>query len=436
MMQLLNMLRIYGFPIELMTCCVMMAHQEPRRSKWPLRALLPFAVMCMIASYEHFGHPQGIPGHFLIFVMYLAAMVLGSLFTLDIDLSTAAFCGVGAYVCQHLSFKIGMVLLHLLPGSMADPAKWIIYAGIDIVCYFVVYVVYASRVEHVNRHFFSRPQYALLCIGVALYTGLLSYIFEELYAAQLPLVVYVLYASLDVICCFFALSVQYGLFRMNTLEDEKRMTENLLHRQEQQFRMSRENIELINIKCHDLRKQLRTVQGIDQQELKHLLRTMNVYDMSVKTGNEVLDIVLAEKSLQCEHQSIRLECIASGQSLSAMSASDVYALFGNALDNAIESTSQIETPERRIISLTIRETTGMLSIHMENPYDGRLVFRDGLPMTTKGNTDYHGFGLKSIRLVTEKYGGVLSIRTEDNMFELNILLPIPERKQTADAAED
>ena len=44
-------------------------------------------------------------------------------------------------------------------------------------------------------------------------------------------------------------------------------------------------------------------------------------------------------------------------------------------------------------------------------------------LTTKADARYHGFGMQSIRLLCERYGGTLSIHTDDNIFNVNILLP-------------
>ena len=63
----------------------------------------------------------------------------------------------------------------------------------------------------------------------------------------------------------------------------------------------------------------------------------------------------------------------------------------------------------------------------KNFYQGEIRMNaDGYPCTTKSNKDYHGYGIKSIRMVTEKYDGSLSIRTKGDIFNLNILIPIPK----------
>ena len=67
----------------------------------------------------------------------------------------------------------------------------------------------------------------------------------------------------------------------------------------------------------------------------------------------------------------------------------------------------------------------MVMIHLENRFCGRLDFDGELPRTTKQDKRYHGFGMKSIRLITERYGGYLRVKTSKDIFTLNILLPMP-----------
>ena len=56
---------------------------------------------------------------------------------------------------------------------------------------------------------------------------------------------------------------------------------------------------------------------------------------------------------------------------------------------------------------------------------GEIRFVDGLPQTSKENKEYHGFGTRSIKTLTEKYGGDLKISAENGIFRLSIMLPIP-----------
>ncbi|MCD8161390.1 MAG: GHKL domain-containing protein [Clostridiales bacterium] len=68
---------------------------------------------------------------------------------------------------------------------------------------------------------------------------------------------------------------------------------------------------------------------------------------------------------------------------------------------------------------------------MENSFQGRLQFRDGLPLTTREDRRFHGFGLKTVQNIAKRYGGELSIRAEEGRFSLRILFPAPPEQTPA-----
>ena len=99
-------------------------------------------------------------------------------------------------------------------------------------------------------------------------------------------------------------------------------------------------------------------------------------------------------------------------------------LFGNALDNAIEAVAPLPEGERTI-SLVVRRVAGVISIHVENPCSAEPTLRtDGLPETTKGDRTNHGFGVRSMRLTVERYGGTLTTLAEGGRFHVNAIVPL------------
>lgn len=95
-------------------------------------------------------------------------------------------------------------------------------------------------------------------------------------------------------------------------------------------------------------------------------------------------------------------------------------ILGNAIDNAIEAAK--ETEERRV-SVILQYTKGRLLIQISNPYSGELhLGTSGEYLTKKAEKENHGFGLKSIRDVVEKSGGVMNIEAKEGRFILTILL--------------
>lgn len=80
--------------------------------------------------------------------------------------------------------------------------------------------------------------------------------------------------------------------------------------------------------------------------------------------------------------------------------------------------------DERLIGLYVGEQKGMLRIRVENPYRGKIEFQNALPVTQKADKALHGFGMKSIKMIAEKYSGVLTVTTDNNIFKLNILIPL------------
>lgn len=87
----------------------------------------------------------------------------------------------------------------------------------------------------------------------------------------------------------------------------------------------------------------------------------------------------------------------------------------------------MKVPEdQRVVSLRVHETGPMAAVRVENPFEGELTFADGLPKTSKGDTTSHGFGSLSMRLLTERYDGLMDISTASGRYILSIVLPLPE----------
>ena len=114
-----------------------------------------------------------------------------------------------------------------------------------------------------------------------------------------------------------------------------------------------------------------------------------------------------------------------GAALCFMESLDLYAIFGNLLDNAITAASAVSDPENRLISLKMRRAGDLLYFHIYNTFDSALRFGDCLPQTTKRDAENHGFGMRSVRASLNKYGGALRISADDGVFNVNFMLKKP-----------
>ena len=151
---------------------------------------------------------------------------------------------------------------------------------------------------------------------------------------------------------------------------------------------------------------------------------MNAYDSSFHTGNIALDVVLTRESFSCGEKNISMTCLADGKCLDFISEVDIYSLFGNILDNAIEATEKVPDPEKRLLTLDIAQEGYFVHIRVENYFTDKLTFTNGLPDSTKGDSLYHGFGMKSIKMLVQKYGGSLKVYTKGERFVLDIMFSV------------
>jgi sensor histidine kinase regulating citrate/malate metabolism len=121
--------------------------------------------------------------------------------------------------------------------------------------------------------------------------------------------------------------------------------------------------------------------------------------------------------------------VADGSLLDFMDTMDICSIFGNALDNAIESQLKIPDKEKRLIHVTVTKKKSFLIIRFENYFEGDLSYKEGLLTTTKKEKQFHGYGIKSIRHTVEKYEGAVDIETDHNWFNLRILIPLEEEEE-------
>lgn len=204
----------------------------------------------------------------------------------------------------------------------------------------------------------------------------------------------------------------------------------ILYTQYEQYRLSKENIDLVNRKYHDLKHQIAVIRaeadpGKREDYLREMEHGIKMAEAQNKTGNAVLDTVLTGKSMYCAEHDINLNCVADGALLKFMDAMDICTIFGNALDNAIECVQKLQEPEKRLIRMAVCAQNDLLLLRFENYYEDDLRIEDGVLRTTKGDNGYHGYGIKSIRYAAEKYGGSVTVRTEDQWFRLCVLIPLP-----------
>lgn len=202
----------------------------------------------------------------------------------------------------------------------------------------------------------------------------------------------------------------------------------VLRSQYAQYRMSQENIDIINRKYHDLKHQLQALRMETDDEkrlacIDEMEAGIHGYEAQNRTGNSVLDTILTGKAQTCQQHGITMTVIADGALLDGIYVMDICTIFGNALDNAIEYEVQVEDKAKRSIHVLVEGRDAFRCIVIENYYEGSGEWKGRLPKTTKKDKSGHGYGLRSIEQTARKYGGHMKVSVRDGMFRVEMLLP-------------
>ena len=221
--------------------------------------------------------------------------------------------------------------------------------------------------------------------------------------------------------CLTLLYLQTELFKKSAMQKEMETLNLLYDRQRKQYQIARRNVQIINRKCHELKVQIADLRRLQPDEatvrsLDEAEQAARMYDANAATGNEVLDVVLTEKSLLCESQRIRLNCVADGICLAYVEPGDLYALFSNLLDQAVDAAVQQQETDHRMIDLLVCKRQGFAVINVIGPV---------LPAQSEHGRR-HNYELKVARRVVQKYNGTMSTELRGALFAVKIVLPPPK----------
>lgn len=347
-------------------------------------------------------------------------------FSFKSSLPQVIFVCSGGYAAQHVARNITNLLTMPVFFS-AEPYGPLAALGVEAAVFVAAYAaLYFLLIRNHTNEIVSNADnlrkvvtafiVVIVCIGMSRVTvdvpdrNPLSVIAECVYA---------------MLCCGLIVSSVFDVSKKENMQREVDAMSEILRCERRQYEMSKENIELINIKCHDLKHQISALRkDASEENIAEIEHAIMIYDSTVKTGNDVLDVILTEKKLLCESRNIQMTCLVSGELVSFMDRMDIYSLFGNALSNAIESVERVPDEEKRCVNVIVRNANGLLTIHVENYFEGTLELKNGLPVTDK-DSNYHGYGMRSMARIAEKYGGELTVSVSGNKFNLDIVLPRP-----------
>ena len=221
---------------------------------------------------------------------------------------------------------------------------------------------------------------------------------------------FVLLTSIVLLFAVLILADHEKLEQLNRLAALREVYYQGLQQQEKQVRQIR----------HDLRNHLTVVRGLlegqDTQGAMNYLEQMAgspaLQGSRRFCENETANVVLSAKAEAMEQAGIPFDFAASLPKDLALADTDLAALLGNALDNAIEG---VQTASAKRVLLRCRVDKGLFMLRTENPVGGEVC-----PdlSTTKADKTSHGFGIPGMREIAQRYHGTLEAGMEQGRFIL------------------
>lgn len=408
------------FATQLLLTSFLFMPWRRRRKFFMLRFLPAIAVYTVIGRYV----PTPAPWGYLIMFACLTGMIFLSF---KGNIIEALFHAINSYCVQFIistiSYSISFVLYTNKFEFNVHRIIMPIVMGVIVIVTFFVYTFrnFNTKVPH-----FSSPHLVIagaIFITVAVFLShyaqgatYYGYDFSKILISQIFI------KCISCLCATIVLLVNYMNFSKEKLKIENSILQILLQKDKEQYENAKLAAERINIKLHDIKhnQNKSAIPNDDDDVLPDL-------HASYYTGNKALDIIVGEKNAKCKSAGINLICVADGKALDFVKPHHIYSILGNAIDNAIEGLKNVDDAAKRAITLSVTRRGNMCLIKTSNYVDKEVVFEDGLPKTTKKDTENHGYGTKSMRNIIENYKGEIYFSVENNVFTLLMMLPIPQK---------
>lgn len=426
--------RLYTGIAEWMSCTIYIYFLRKRFKGAPLAFIGITFLLMQSFIQELAGYtPKSfwLPGMFTAIGM----MFLYFLIACDITWKDAGYFCIRAFILAEFTASLEWQLYYFTVQHTGIEKPWLAILMLLLVYAFVFFVIFMIERKHMNgmnELTTTKELIFVTAVGMTVFfVSNLSFVYTNTpFSSQITKEIFNIRTLVD-------LSGLTILYAYHILRNEMQVKydldsmQNILQSQYNLYRKSSESIDLVNRKYHDLKHQIAVLRAEEDSEkrlafLDEMESEIKVYEAQNKTGNTVIDTILSAKSLTCQNQNIEMTCVVDGKLLNFMYVMDICTIFGNALDNAIECEIQIQEKEKRLIHVEVLSKKDFVVLRFENYFEGDLEFADNLPVTTKVNKQYHGYGIRSIQYTAKKYNGWMTINKRGTWVELNVVIPLPK----------
>ena len=239
--------------------------------------------------------------------------------------------------------------------------------------------------------------------------------------------IYLLAIVLVIIGIFIQLASVILLFtQRNVYKEKEEITDKYLNEQKLHYEYL-ENRERETKKFrHDLRSHMELISNLAKNHeyekiddyFEQIQERIDTFGNVITVHNSIVDAIINQYYARAEQSGVTMEVKGRFPVDCNIDTYDLCTIFSNVLSNALEAA--VETEEKYVL-LDCRHNDKSIIISVVNSYDVQAKNGNTQWRTQKANTDYHGYGLENIQDSVNKYNGLFTIETEENMCNLKIL---------------
>lgn len=267
-------------------------------------------------------------------------------------------------------------------------------------------------------------------IGLATIPAFSLYIIVILFYAKGLSIVQIL------ICLLFLLWININVFTLydsvlaySAAQAEKRLLIQQNNYYEKQFELMQSSEKAMRSMRHDwinhisAMKELLLVNNKEvlQQYLDEAEKKIKQHSKQVDSGSLILDSILNFKLREATQNNIKTNVDVKVPDKLNIASFDLTVILGNLLDNAIQASMMIESQDR-LVKINIMYKIGILTITIENNFNGDIICNGKNIVTSKKEKENHGYGIMNVKKVVEKYNGIFKTEHSDKIFAATVML--------------
>lgn len=395
---------------------------------------LLFLVLWAVYVIAQYWADYYVPVHYYIFIIVsFVLLILQARIVAERDIKTSLYYSAVYFVTadcvqillvRFLFFYFGQDFIVF--GPFSARLLW------NVVCALlkIVTISFVSRFIERDAQITGSLSYMILCLLPILpycYIRNITTWFPGISMLEAPSSISVA-IFLNAACALIILVGNERIVASRRKQQEQKLIKTILCGQNEQYKARMQSTEKVNKIYHNLKHILRGIDALSTEKrvhdfIKDTYAEIDDYELFRNSGHPVVDWLISEAMHRCQEADIIFVPYVDGRDWNMLEPIDITVLFGNALDNAIESSMLVQDPKKRVIHVNAHRSECFLLMHLHNFYVHQIRQKNGKFITTKDKGDGHGYGLDSIRNVVEKYNGELDIGLADDEFTLSILIP-------------